>query len=279
MQIFSKTILIIAFSTSNILFGNKVNILYTANINATYENCTCGSNPLGGIDRIKTYIDEFRLTNPNTLVIDGGNFFNSYPFFKLNIKALESLAFLNYDLLSLGIHIFAENKSIYEQYSMNYKKNLINSNSNLNLNKSKDFIIDNLKIRISSYISPDLFKYSAQPEWIILQRDLERDNYIKDGINILVYNGQLQNAQLFLTQYNQYDLVFLSSDQQEGTWKTGKSTIVGGGHDAESIAVVEILVVKNSTSINVKYKNMDKSIVSDKNILKLFQNIKNKLEN
>ena len=200
MQFIYRSIFIFVVCNINILFGSKVIIIYTANINATYENCACGSNPLGGIDRLQTYIDDFRLNNPNSLVIDGGNFFNSYPFIELNNKALESLSILKYDLLAVGVHLFSENKSLYNQLSIKYKDNIICSNSNLNLNKYKDLIIDNTKVRIFSYISPDLFKYSTQPEWLTLHRDLEHEKYIKDGINILVYNGQLQTAQNFLKQ-------------------------------------------------------------------------------
>ena len=50
MRAFSTTILISTIFFVNILFGNKVSILFTANINATYQNCNCDSNPLGGID-------------------------------------------------------------------------------------------------------------------------------------------------------------------------------------------------------------------------------------
>ena len=135
MQAFGRTILISTIFFSNILFGNKINILYTANINATYKNCACGSNPLGGIDRIKTYIDDFRMNNTNTIVIDGGNFFNSYPFIELNNKVFKSLSLLNYNLLAPGIHLFFENNNLYDQYSKKYYNSLINSNSNLNLNK------------------------------------------------------------------------------------------------------------------------------------------------
>jgi hypothetical protein len=279
MQYFYKSIIVLAIFSTNILLGNKVNILYTANINATYENCNCGSDPLGGIDRLKTYVDNFRSNNKNTIVIDGGNFFNSYPHIDLNTKALESLTFLNYDLFAVGVHIFSENKIIYDQLSKKYREKLINSNSNLNLNASKDFTIDHVKLRIFSYISPDLFKYSPKPEWLILQRDLKHDNYLEDGINILVYNGQFQNAKVFLKQNTQYDLVLLSSDQQEGTWKSGKSIIVGGGHDAESIAMIEIMVKNNSPSISVSYSKMDNSISSDRNILSIFNSNKEKLEN
>ncbi|MCK5032997.1 MAG: hypothetical protein KAS18_05165 [Calditrichia bacterium] len=278
MRAFSRTILISTVFFVNILFGNKVSILFTANINATYQNCNCGSNPLGGIDRIKTYIDDFRKNNINTIVIDGGNIYNSYPFIEINNAVYQSLSLLNYDLLAPGVHLFFENKNLYNQYSTKYYKDIINSNSNLNLNKSKDFIIDNVKIRFFGYISPDLFKYSAKPDWLILNEDIVEYEYILDGINVLLYNGYLQNAQKFIKIYKKFDLLLLSSDQQEGIWKTGSSVIVGGGHDAESIAVIEILVEGKSASYNVNYVKMDNSITSDKSILKLFQNINIKSE-
>jgi hypothetical protein len=271
MQSYIKRILIFVIFFTNISFSTQVNILYTANINATYQNCNCGSNPLGGIDRIKTYFDDFRTKNPNTLVIDGGNFFNSYSFWELNKKAYESLLILNYDLISPGIHIFFESKAFYNQYYKKLSKILINSNSNLVLNKSQDFKINDINIRIFNYISSELFKYSIKPNWINLKDELENIEYISNGINIIIFCGYLEKAQEFLKKYNKFDILFLSADQREGTWKSGKSIIVGGGHDAESVALVEIN--KNiTTAMKVKYAKMDGSIVSDKSILKLFNN-------
>ena len=159
MQIFLRTIILSAILL-NIAFGNKVNILYTANINAAYQDCDCGSNPLGGINRIKTYFDKFRAQNKNTLVIDGGNFFNSYQFIELNNNALESLSLLNYDLLTPGVHIFLEDKILYNKYSKKYFNQIVNSNSNLKLNNYKDFTVNGIKLRFFGFISQKLFEIS-----------------------------------------------------------------------------------------------------------------------
>ncbi len=255
----------------NIAFGNKVNILYTANINATYKDCNCGSNPLGGINRIKTYIEEFRSENNNTLVIDGGNYFNSYQFLELNMYVLESLSLLNYDVITPGLHIFLEDKNLFNQYSKKYYNQIISSNSNLKLLNFKDFTVDGIKIRFFGYISPKMFKYIPMSEWLSLKDQINSLKYLNNGQNIIIYNGYLEGAKKFLKEFNQFDALFLSSDQQNGTWQMGKTTIIGGGHDAESIALVKITVVDNNSEFDVKYIEMDNSIRSDQSIIQLFE--------
>lgn len=272
MKIFIRIIILSAIIL-NFVFAKKINLLYTANINATYKNCDCGSNPLGGIDRLKTYIDDFQSQNKNTLLVDGGNFFNSYSFLELNKKALESLSILDFDLFTPGVHIFQEKKQLYDQYKKKYYNRIICSNSNLNLINYKDFNISNTKIRFFGFISPEMFKHSKKPDWLFLNNYLKNIEYINDGINIIIYNGYLEDAQKFLKMYNDFDILLLSLDQQTGTWKTGNTIIIGGGHDAESIALVEISIYKNSPEFKVNYIDMNNSIKSDASIMKLFDGI------
>jgi hypothetical protein len=270
MQKLFITIFLSAILITNLAFGKKVNIIYTANINATYKDCNCGSKPLGGLDRIKTYIDEFRSKNKQTLLIDGGNYFNSYSFIELNEIALQSLSFLNYDLLTPGVHVFLENQNFYKKYSKKYNNKIINSNTNLYLNKYKDIQFSEIKIRFFGFVSPDLFKYTHKPEWLSLSYQINKLEYLNDGLNIVIYNGYLSDAQEFLNKYNRFDALLLSSDQQTGTWKSGHTIIIGGGHDAESIALIEISVGENSKKITVNYIDMDDSIQPNENIVKLF---------
>lgn len=273
MQTLFKYILLFTIIESSFVIAGKVNVLYTANINATYKNCGCVPHPLGGLDRLKTYIDNFRKSHKNILVFDGGNIFNSYPYYELNSLVLEALPILNYDLLVPGIHIFFENKKLFNQYYKNFNNKLLLSNCNFEINKSKDFNSANINLRVFSYISNQLFKYNQKPDWLNLKNSKEEFNYIDNGINILIFNGYLENAYQFLDTYNEFDLVLLATDQQMGTWKQGKSIIVGAGHDAESIVVLEINLVDNIPHINVEFVKMDSSISSNESITSLFQNI------
>ena len=271
MQIFLR-ILLISTIIVNIAFAKKIQLLYTANVNATYKNCDCGPNPLGGIDRLKTYIDDFRNKNKDVLLIDGGNFFNSYSFPELNKKALESLSMLKFDLFSLGFHIFIEEKELYNNFSKNYYNKIINSNSSLNLKNYRDFSINNATIRFCGFISPKLFKYTKQPDWLKLNTKINNIEYLKNGINIIIYNGYLEDLQDFLKENSEFDVLFLSTDQQIGKWKVGNTTVIGGGHDAESIALVEISVIDNNLEFDVQYIYMDSPIKSNGNVLNLFEN-------
>jgi hypothetical protein len=255
----------------SVTLGNKINILYTANINATYKDCNCGKDPLGGLNRIKTYVDEYRKNNDNVLFIDGGNFFNSYKNTELNQSALRALEFLNYDLLAAGIHIFTEDRSFFYEFLRNFSKTTINSNCNLETTKFKEFNINGTRVRFYAFISPNVFKYSKQPDWLTIDDKIVNFKNMPGGINILIYNGFKTDAELFLKNNNNFDILFLSYDQQFGIWKSGNTTIIGGGHDAESIALVEILEVNNIKQIQLNYIKMDSTINSSDEIMQLFQ--------
>lgn len=270
MKISFKIVLLYLSIFSYILNGKNVNLLYTANINATYKNCDCGPNPLGGIDRLKTFISDFRIKNSNTILIDGGNIFNSYPFVELNLKVLKSLSILQYDLFSPGIHIFFEKEIIYKEFYNKYKNSIMNSNSNLTKERYKDFKINDINIRLYSYISSELFKYSDKPDWLKLTRNIEDINYTTNGVNILIFNGYLNEAKDFLNIENQFDLVLLSSEQIKGKWQFQNTTILGVGHDAESIALVEISSSKDNLKFIITFFDMDSSIKSDNTIKNIF---------
>ena len=84
------------------LKADELYIIYTSNINGTIENCGCGSDPLGGIDRVKSFIDKFETENKNIYIIDGGDYFNSYPYPTLNDAMSNALFLINYDCIVPG---------------------------------------------------------------------------------------------------------------------------------------------------------------------------------
>ena len=76
----STTLSCVLLLTCFQLYGSNIYILFTANINGNLENCNCSLNSAGGIGRITTLFSEFRKEYPNTIIIDGGDYFNSYSF-------------------------------------------------------------------------------------------------------------------------------------------------------------------------------------------------------
>ncbi len=257
-----------------ICYSENIHILYTANINATLENCNCGKNPLGGLDRIKTFSDQFKKKNPSSIHVDGGNYFNSYKFPRLNEFTLKTLPLLNYDLLAPGIHIFFENQKFFEKYLSLFYQKVIISNSELKTKKSISFTINNYKLIFFSYISTNTFLHNKKPEWLSLTDKIAIPEKKKNEIFVLLYHGYRKGVEQFIEKNNNFDLVLLSYDQQEGIWNQGKSTIIGGGNDAESIAIIEVNAKKDSKMFNVSYEKMDSAIDSDKLILELIKEFK-----
>lgn len=273
MKLFKILLFIIFFANQG--YPERVYLLYTANINATMENCNCGSDPLGGIDRIKTFVDQFRYEKENVLFIDGGNFFNSYIYDELNNSMIEIMSLMNYNIISPGMHLFINSKMFFKKYKQNFKQIAICSNSNLKLNKFKKLEIESIKIRIYGYISQENFKYTSMPEWLELDNRFNFETGDSGELIVLIFNGYLSAAEKFIDDHNNIDLILLSHDQQEGKWKKGNTTIIGGGHDAESVAVIEINKSENF-DIKLEYKKMEKSIPPNVLVTSIVKEFKHK---
>jgi len=269
-NLISLLIILIFFSE---VYSNNIHIIYTANINAALENCNCGNNPLGGVDRIKSFVDTYKKHNPNTILIDGGNFFNSYAYEELNNAMLRVIPILKYDMIVPGSHLFLEEKSFYDQYVIKFKNILLCS---YGIPDFKDFHLIKLnKVNLKFYyfIDPGIFKYSKKPEWLELKSNLNNNSISKKDINILIFHGYLESAEKFLKDHPAFDPVLLSHDQRKDIWKINDTKIIGCGHDAESIAIIEIND-KKSKEVNIEFKSMDKNIASDPEIMKLISRIK-----
>jgi len=65
---------------------------------------------------LKSFIDDFRKNHSQTFVIDGGDFFNSYPFPELNTAMLNAIPHMNYDIMLPGENVFYESEKFINEY-------------------------------------------------------------------------------------------------------------------------------------------------------------------
>ena len=145
------------------VYSTEINILFTANINGNLENCNCGANSSGGIGRIKTFFSEFRNQYPHTFIVDGGDYFNSYPFEKLNTAMLRALSFLDYDIMVPGDQEFIEGMGFFNNYKNQYKPKLLISNIHLDTNINLKFYVKDINIFFYAYLSNHAFDFIDKP--------------------------------------------------------------------------------------------------------------------
>jgi 2',3'-cyclic-nucleotide 2'-phosphodiesterase (5'-nucleotidase family) len=250
-------------------------IVYTANMNGMIENCGCGADPLGGVGRVKSFIDRFRKENKNVIVIDGGDYFNSYPFPKLNEAMFKSLLLLNYDCLVPGDQVFVEGDTFYSEFASSFKDNILLSNSK---SEFKNRIIKNFnsnQILIYGYLSPYIFEFIKMPDRLNLTNfvDAKPESAKKTDFQIVVIHGYLSNAEQFAAENETVDLILLAHDQRKGIWNKNQATIIGNGKDSEYISIVEVSR-DTEWNISVKQAKIHEELPEDDQIVKIIEDYK-----
>jgi hypothetical protein len=253
-------------------------LLYTANVSGTIENCACGSHPLGGMDRLKTFVDEFKKNHPGSILIDGGDFFNSYPFPELNKAMLNVLNHMDYDVLVPGEHEFTVNNVLLSAYFSQYGQKVLISNSGLTDRSFREFKTDRFLIKVYSYLDPGVFKFIPEPDTLKLSKTPFKVQAAEspDMMNILVFHGEKNVLQEILSRSPSVDLVLLAHMQNKGQSQIAGKMVIGVGRDGESVAVIRLFKEADDLHVEVDFQTIDLSLAADKDILPIIHNFKSK---
>jgi 2',3'-cyclic-nucleotide 2'-phosphodiesterase (5'-nucleotidase family) len=254
-------------------------ILYTANINGAIQNCNCGHTPLGGLDRLRSYMDDFRKNHSQTIAIDGGDFFNSYPFPELNTAMLHAIPLMNFDIMVPGENVFFESDTFVNNFLLKNNQHILISNLKNSGKSHKLFETKDSKIYIWSFLSKELVKYANKPENLIfgdLQIGKGRLSNNAD-FHVLVYHGIMSDLNLLLEKYPQIDLVLAAHDQAKGTIEIAGRKIVSTGRDGEVIAIIRLNREADGYEVQIEYQEIGLSLPADPKIGELIVEYKNKL--
>jgi 2',3'-cyclic-nucleotide 2'-phosphodiesterase (5'-nucleotidase family) len=250
-------------------------IIYTANINGMIENCGCGADPLGGIGRVKTYIDKFIKTHENVIIIDGGDYFNSYPFPRLNEAMYASLLLLDYDCLIPGDQAFVEGDAFFANYVSTLKDKIVVSNSSAELQVKMIKNIGSSQIQIYGYLSPYVFEFIKKPERLNLTNFLEcrTKPAKKNDFQIAVIHGYLSNAEQFASENTSVRLILLAHDQRKGIWQKDQATIIGNGKDSEYITIIKVNP-GDHWDLSIDQLKIHEKLPEDEHIVKIIEEYK-----
>jgi 2',3'-cyclic-nucleotide 2'-phosphodiesterase (5'-nucleotidase family) len=221
-------------------------ILYVANINGTLENCGCGKDPLGGVDRLMTVVEQCREKYKNILVLNGGDYFNSYSFLSLNTTMLETLRLLQFDLFVPGDQEFVENEQFNTQLRNLLGKTWFASNIGKNKSAIRTFDFSPLRINITAYLSPASFSFIPRPGYLVLNKilpslpDEDTEGLKTEGFNCMIYHGSLAEACALARQYPELDLILLGHEQNPAVQLIGNTTVLGSGRDGECVFLLQV---------------------------------------
>ena len=236
-------------------------ILYVANINGTLENCGCGKEPLGGVDRLMTVIEQSREKYQDLLVLSGGDYFNSYSFLPLNTAMLGALRLLHFDLFVPGDQEFVENEQFTAQIQALLGKSWFASNTGQSRPAIRTFNFTSQRINIIAYLSPACFSFIPKPDYLQLDKILpvlpEKDIHT---FNCMICHGTLAEANDLARQYPQLDLILLGHEQYPSSRLIGNTTVLGSGRDGECVALLQVKRSSAGWEIDQTRINLTESI-------------------
>jgi 2',3'-cyclic-nucleotide 2'-phosphodiesterase (5'-nucleotidase family) len=265
---------ILLFLITGILHSSDVYIIFTANVNGILEDCRCGNEPLGGLARVKTFVSQFKQKHPNTLFIDGGDFFNPYKFPDLNLNMSEIVQYMSYDIITAGDQEFIEGYDLFKKHLQRYQSIFLASNCNFG-NKIFELKIKEIPVTVVSYLSPNCFSFINKPEQIEIDSVFAAPAITPtNGLRVLLFHGEARQADEMIKHISNVDLVLLGHAQRLDSWEVDGRCFVGGGLDTELIMVVEAIRRGAKWEFKVISHKMDQSVTEDPQIKKLVEQSK-----
>ena len=175
----------------------KITILHTNDVHSHIEPFPKDHSRfpnMGGFERRSTLINNIRLKNPNTLLLDAGDVFQGTPYFNFYGGELEFklMSMLKYDAMTIGNHDFDNGidglnsqlpKASFDIISSNYDfSNTILENK---IKRTKTYILDEVKIgvfglgiELKGLVSDELYKETKYLDPVEISNDIT--DYLKN---------------------------------------------------------------------------------------------------
>ncbi|MFA5114567.1 MAG: hypothetical protein WC469_00680 [Candidatus Omnitrophota bacterium] len=187
--------------------AKEFNILYTGGTHAMLYPCNCPIEPDGGIARRGSLIKELRKKNPNTLLLDSGDFFagglqdeytqNSGLDMQRTTIELEAMVIMGYDAVGVAGEEFNFTKDFLEKSIKEAKFTFLSANIKSPL--MRPYVlkeIDGVKFGITSVISPSVLTKVGGLELSEPGESLGKvlARMKKEGVDIVVLLSRMDEA-------------------------------------------------------------------------------------
>ena len=255
-------------------------ILFTANINGNIENCNCGNPPLGGLDYLATLIKTEREKPYPVWYIEGGDYFNSYPYPRLDQAATDILDILRPDGFLPGEQELNEQETLLA--SLHDDKRILYSNlAHAKFGEGEVFrrsLKGDKQVIVAGYLSPQSFA-NGPPAKIIFSEKRFIDLYSakRPGtLLIVVFHGPKAALDRFIQKYPQTDVILWGHEQSKMTDTEGKPAVIGGASDGEYLVTIQFVPsFAEAWTIHVKHIPVGKTVAPDKQVQKIIEDFNN----
>ncbi|XP_033727572.1 snake venom 5'-nucleotidase-like [Pecten maximus] len=209
VSVYTHHVLVYLLVSVSLSSAFDLTVLHTNDFHARYEetntysgSCS-GDNCYGGIVRLKTKIEEFRASVPNTILLDGGDMFQGTVWFNYFGGAITGLFanFLGYDAMALGNHEFSYEIAGLLPFLDNATFPVLSSNIDATLEPSIQgkfasstvLSIGGKQIGVIGYTTKDT-PFISNPESLIFKDEIasvrsEVNRLQSEGVNIMIAVG------------------------------------------------------------------------------------------
>ena len=253
----------------------SLEILYIANTNALIENCHCGNPSLGGLARIATVVKEERKNNPALILIEGGDFFNTYPFEEINRTVLSIYNQIKPDIIIPGENEFIDGLSLIKPFLEKNVNKIISSNYKIDNLNTKNYSLKS-NVVFLSYLDRRVFS-SVNDNKIIFNDKLFKSNYEKNKKHfiVLLYHGFYEDVKKFIELYPEIDIVLSAHSAAGQIGRIGNTIIVGSGSDGE---YVNKILLNSNGLVKTELIPVGIDIKQDKTVMKFINSFKETLK-
>jgi 2',3'-cyclic-nucleotide 2'-phosphodiesterase (5'-nucleotidase family) len=272
-------LLVFSFSSQ----AQKVDLLYFTDAHQIYplDDVKGGR---GGIARLKTIVDQVKETNPNTIVLHGGDLCGGVLFGGMykGFPMIEAFNQIPVDLCNFGQHEFDYgtahcirliSKSNAQWFSSNLKNRDGDSFANLPTYIIKE--VNDLKIAFLGLT--DAMNTSAKDNHVLqenlivaLTEVMTNDDLKKADFIIVLSQTNLENNRQILNQFPEIDLILTEEqfEYESNIFFKGNTPIVSTAGNMSSIARVSLLKNENP---KIDIIPLDDKVASDSTLLELEQ--------
>jgi len=135
-------------------------VLHTNNTNGALENCYCPDNPFGSIEKRSIYVNNFIKENPNTILLDAGDFVTMSQQSLKDSLVAEAYGLLPYDALLYGDQELVMDSRTLNRLRGQLSTTLVGTNiDRSDLFTSKIIRRKGLRIAVMGIVDPYSIKY------------------------------------------------------------------------------------------------------------------------
>lgn len=248
--------------------AQTLRLAYTANLNGNLEACNCGDENLGGMVRLASAVDSLRQKYPDLILVDSGDFLNTYLITKADRLMWFFMAELNFDAIGVGDQEYVEGRLFLLARQEQYPLRLLSQNiRNARTGKAEfpGFTIihrQNLNIGIVSVIFPQCFDFIIEDSIRTLPVVQSLANLLpqlmtKTDLLILLCHGDFGKTRALAQTFPEIPVLIAGHSQEKRETMLPGQLIVQPGVDGEYLGFLKITRTGGNWSFRNRFIPVD----------------------